>query len=549
MLKSIRKKHKEILWLLVIIIVPGFTLWGISSVISSRRGQSPSYAGTIFGHRVSFDTFRESWLAVRNQAILSYGYDQLRQISKYLNFEREAWQRLILLHEARKKGITVSDKEVIDYIAGLPIFQTEGKFDPELYKARLNLLFDNTPARVFEQQIRESLCMFKLYELITRDIKVSEEEVREAYKEDNEKVKINYILFPSEKYKEEVRVNQEEIKKFYEANKVNYKRPEQVNVDYICLTFDSFIPEAQKIITEKELQDYYEDNKESFRLPDKENNDEKNQQKKNTLEYQPFEEVREQILNILSQQETLRLAKEKMEKIYDDLIELDSLEKVARKYNLAIKQTGFFSRQEYIPDVGFSHEFVEEAFQRQLGEYSDLIRTAKGFYVIQPHEKKQAYIPELNEVVQEVKDDIVAKESLALAKQAAEEAKKSIIEITKTEKLDFKRAAEKLSLEVKESEFISRNDYIPELGPGRDIEQIFETEPNQIGPITLTRKGCLLFGVVEVHSIDETKFSEQKNHYRQQLLEQKKQQAYSEYLRELYLKADLRSNLEQIRKR
>lgn len=558
MLKAIRKKHKEILWLLVFIIVPGFTLWGVSNVVIGRRGRGPAYAGVIFGRRVSLDELGESYTTVQNQAIMTYGYEQARQIERYLGFEQASWQRLIVLHEARKKGIKVTDKEVIEYIASMPLFQTQGKFDSELYRARLKLLFSNTPAKVFEQQIRESMLISKLSELVTGNIKVSEEDIRQAYKRDNEKVKIEYVLFPTEKYREKPTVDEGQIQKFYDENRHNYKKPDQVNVDYICLLYDSFLTQARGLITEEELQEFYQDNKERFRLSEppipeekqekeKSSVDERKQQEQTQPQYQTFEEVREQILDMLSHQEASNLAKEKIENIHDDLIEIASLEKVAQKYSLEIKQTGFFSQEDSIPEVGFSREFVEEAFQRQLGEYSDPIRTAKGFYVIQPRQKKQTYIPQLSEIAQQVKDDLIEEKALSLAQQATEETRKNIIEITQAEGMDFRKAADKLSLEVKESEFVSRNDYIPEVGPCQDIEEIFKAGLNQIGPAARLIKGYLLFRVSELQPIDETKFAEEKDVLREQLLNQKKQQTYSDWLKELTLRADLHSNLDQLR--
>ncbi|MCK4248488.1 MAG: peptidyl-prolyl cis-trans isomerase [Candidatus Omnitrophica bacterium] len=535
MLRSMKRKNKEVLWFLVIVIGFSFTFFGVTSVMK-KGPRGSNYAGTIFGRKVSQEDFSESWAAVRNQAIMNYGHDRLRQIAQYLDFDQQAWQRLILIRDARKKGFKVKDEDVVDYIAGLPFFQTEGKFDNELYKARLELIFLNTPVNVFEKQIREFLFINKLYQLITKSAAVTEEEIKQAFQADNEKIKIEYILFPDEKYKDQAAPQPEQIQAFYDNTKANYKKPEQRDVEYICVLSETFLSEAKTRIKEEDLQNYYDDNKKRFEDP----------AQKEEPQYKPFDQVRKEILNTLAQQETSLLAKEKINQIYDNLIESDSLPETARKYNLSLKQTGFFSREDPIPEVGFSREFIKEAFDRKTGEYSDIIETPKGFYIIQPFKTKDPYIPELNEIAAKVKKIFIDKQASVLAKTTAEETKEKIAQAVGS---SFIEAAKKLNFEVKQSDFVNRNDYIPELGPCSELKAIFETNTGDTGPVLQTRKGSLLFKVTEIQAVDETKFTEEEqNKYRQKLLGQKQQQLYSQYMRELELQADLRSNLEELRR-
>ena len=60
MLRQLRSKKvaKKILIGLAIIIIPAFVLWGARS--SSRRGQGASFAGAIFGKKISFEKYAKS---------------------------------------------------------------------------------------------------------------------------------------------------------------------------------------------------------------------------------------------------------------------------------------------------------------------------------------------------------------------------------------------------------------------------------------------------------------------------------------------------------
>ena len=73
MLKQLRSKDvaKKILIGLAIIIIPAFVLWGAGS-LRGGRSDRPRYAGTIFGRKVSFQEYADSWRAVRNDARMRY---------------------------------------------------------------------------------------------------------------------------------------------------------------------------------------------------------------------------------------------------------------------------------------------------------------------------------------------------------------------------------------------------------------------------------------------------------------------------------------------
>src|SRR3989338_9510571 len=201
MLKQLRKKGvaKKILWITTIIIVLSFgVFWNIDS--SSQQGVT--YAGKIFGRRISFDDFQKSLLHPRNQNLLRYG-GNFHKISQFLNLESEAWDRLILLHEAKKRNIKILDQEVVDSIEDFDFFKNNGKFDPSIYGKVVRYVFRCEP-RAFEEGMRETLIFAKLFEQETSAVTVQEEELLKEYKKQEEKVQVNYVFFSEEDYKKDV---------------------------------------------------------------------------------------------------------------------------------------------------------------------------------------------------------------------------------------------------------------------------------------------------------------------------------------------------------
>ena len=82
MLKLLRKKMKLLLWITTILVVPTFVIWGSMVRFGEKRG--PTYAGTIFGKKISFDEYRNTFREVDQQNRRMYG-DRYSEFAKFLN--------------------------------------------------------------------------------------------------------------------------------------------------------------------------------------------------------------------------------------------------------------------------------------------------------------------------------------------------------------------------------------------------------------------------------------------------------------------------------
>ena len=127
MLKFLRKRKivKKIMWLVALFVIPAFVWWGAGSASKEKRG--PTYAGLLFGKKVSFEEYYASFQACRIQARMVYG-ENFHRLEKILNLNQQAWNRLILLKEAKRRRITAGNKEIINEIGQYPFFQIKGRF-------------------------------------------------------------------------------------------------------------------------------------------------------------------------------------------------------------------------------------------------------------------------------------------------------------------------------------------------------------------------------------------------------------------------------------
>ena len=197
MLKLLRNKKlaKKIWIVLAIMVLPAFLFWGIGSMGDNKK--QSIYLGELYGKKISSTEFKDALDAVKNLAIIRYGA-KFSEMEKQLNLNAQAWHRLILLHEAKMRKISVSDRQVIELIESYPFFQYKGSFDNRIYNDMLQYIFRTQP-RAFEEQTRQNLMVSKLYAQITKDVSVDDKELRQAYAKSHDQGK-KEARFDEKKY-------------------------------------------------------------------------------------------------------------------------------------------------------------------------------------------------------------------------------------------------------------------------------------------------------------------------------------------------------------
>lgn len=228
MLKVFRNKNvaKVVLWGLLILILPAFVLWGTGSGRGGSKNSGPAFVGMIDGKKVTFNDFAESIASIRCQVILNY-FNQPQVMDAFLNSKaflgKLAWDRLLMVREARKENIKISNAEVINFIRSHPLFIRGGSFDDRIYSYVLKNNMGLEP-RAFEELTRESLKIQKLNDWLTKDVKVSDEEIAEAYGKTNNKLQISYLSFSTEGFTDKAVAEQyEKLNGLMENGNLNFE--------------------------------------------------------------------------------------------------------------------------------------------------------------------------------------------------------------------------------------------------------------------------------------------------------------------------------------
>ena len=447
MLKALRKKEttKRIFFILALIIIPAFVFWGAGGA-SRSRSRGVNYAGKISGRNVSYMEYQESLNAVKNQAIMQFG-DNLAEVQKFFNFEQEAWNRLLLLHEAKRRKITVSDKEVVELIEKYPFFQRKGRFEQKAYNESLQYLF-RSPARVFEEQTRQNLMIAKLFDQLTADIKTDEEEIKEEYRKYNEEISLFYLASIPADFARNVSASETEIKNYFQKYSLQFKQPLSFNLEYLTLESEDKIKEVASRLKKKEDLNKIAKNlgvtlketglfAQTDAIPGIGWSPEISAMSSNLKVGQlspaikadkyyyifrlkerkepyiaDFEKIKDKVREGFIKDESLKLAKVKIEAAQNKLKELYLKNPKSVDFNKAAKESGLksdstilFKYGSYIEGIGASDNFWLAAKNLKENEFSDVISAPSGFYIV----KLKSRVPMDEKKFEGEKEDFIQK--------------------------------------------------------------------------------------------------------------------------------------------
>jgi len=167
--------------------------------------------------------------------------------------ENFVWNGFVLDHEAQRLGITAHDNEVAATIEKLPVFQTNGAFDPVKYQGFVeNLLRPNGFTSLeLEDLVRDQLRLQKLVTLVGSTAEITPAEFRTNYVQEHQKMHLSVIRFDLGSFKDSVQPTEDEIKKVYEERKASLNTGEKRAISYVQLDLST----EQKALKGKELVD------------------------------------------------------------------------------------------------------------------------------------------------------------------------------------------------------------------------------------------------------------------------------------------------------
>jgi peptidyl-prolyl cis-trans isomerase D len=384
------------------------------------------------------------------------------EMLKSLNVKRtlldELIQKRLLLQEARAMGLTVTDDELASFLSLTPEFQVAGRFNKERYiqLLRLNKL---TPAD-FEEQQRQQLTIQRLYGLILDSVQVPEAEVRDRYRLEQEKINLNYVRLPLSQFLSDVKVTEEEIKKFYDHNKETLKEPLRVQVEYLSYPFDQFASPVQ--INDKEIEDYYRANRDSkFHKP--------KEAKLRHISVRVAPDADAKQKQAARVRANRLLADARAGKDFAQLAKKESDDPTASKGG----DLGWVVQGQLPPPLD------KAVFSLSKGGISDLIETPGGLQIVKVDDVKNETTLTLKEASEEITRSLKAEKAKGEAAKIADRDREKALAGG-----DFAQLAQDSRAAVRVTELFTTGETVPEIGQNPEFyKAAFALKAKEVSPV------------------------------------------------------------------
>ena len=441
---------KAILWLIIFAFVGTiFYSWGMGGASNSGGG----VIATVQGDKI----FQGEYDRTFNNLVDFYRQQFKNQFSdemiKKLDLKNQALEALIqkklLLQEAEKQNLRVSDTELISHIQGLQVFQSEKKFSEKSYRNYLQ--FQRVTPGQFEYNQRENLILTKLEKLFGTSSKVSQSEIQEAFRNEEEKSKLDYVRFNDDHFEADKVFSDQELNNFFQANKKQFEIPSQIQVEYVKIVPKIYLAEISP--RDEDIEDYYKTKIADFRVK-------KMYQARHILSHVKSAEIEGDASTEEKQKQAEEKAKARATELLGKVKAGADFGEVAKKHSDdpgSGTQGGSLGE---FPKGTMVSAFESALDKLAIGGISEPVLTPFGYHII----KLESRTEERFKPLDEVREEVIQSLKKIKARQKVRRTAKHIYQDAENT-VDLKLAAEKNQVHTVISEFFSREDHnLPEIG-------------------------------------------------------------------------------------
>ncbi|MCK9387635.1 MAG: SurA N-terminal domain-containing protein [Sulfuritalea sp.] len=438
MLDIIRNNKKITQGFLALITLP-FAFWGVDSYV--RNADVGAGVATVGGAKI---TQQELQSALREQQ------DRMRaQLGGKIDpalFETPQMRRAVLdslvtqrllAEQTQKAQLVVGNEQLVQFIAGVPSLQDNGKFSKERYEALVAA--QGMSKEMFEARLRQDMAMQQMMMPVTEAGITGQVAAGRWLTTQLEQREIGEVRLLPETYAGQVKLSADAAQKYYEANRKQFELPEQVRAEFLVLSRDALI--AQATVSDEDIKTYYQSRADR---------------------YKTGETRRASHILILAAKDAPE-AEAKVAKAKADELLLQARKapgdfaKIARlnsQDSMSAKKDGdldWFGRGAMVK------AFEETAFALKEGQISEVVRSDFGFHII----RLTGVRPEQVKPLEEVKAEILAELKRESGMKKYVEAVEPFGNMVYEQADSLKPAAEKWKLELRQTPWLAKSGKLP----------------------------------------------------------------------------------------
>jgi peptidyl-prolyl cis-trans isomerase D len=234
MMKFLRSQSQTVLIVILAFIGVGFFFYGSSGFLSGSGGGGPTDFGRIDGEDLQQS---DIYNAVRNERTTLMLFNRSEEQPTSAQIAQEAWTRLLLLHEAAKLHIDVSDADLVARIQSQPEFQKDGVYSPDQFRAFTGMLakLHQISADNYGALMQDQMRMEAVFHTLFSSIHAAGGDANASYNKEYGPVQVSYVTFSGAPYVTAVKVTPAEIEAAYKADPMDpaYRTDEKRQVEYV----------------------------------------------------------------------------------------------------------------------------------------------------------------------------------------------------------------------------------------------------------------------------------------------------------------------------
>lgn len=173
--------------------------------------------------------------------------------------------QLVLLQEAQRLRLTVTNDDLIYNIRSSPEFQNNGVFDPNIYRAYLNAM-KLTPS-VFETNRRQELLETQVARIIADSVKTDEKEIETLWHFQNDKLALSMLLIKPQEISLSNQIDPKELDSFFKSRMAKYEIPPSIKLQYVVFSWRDLAKNMN--VSDEEALTYFNSNPKQFIVPEK----------------------------------------------------------------------------------------------------------------------------------------------------------------------------------------------------------------------------------------------------------------------------------------
>lgn len=264
MFQSFRNQKRWLMLIAMILIIPAFVFIGINGY--SRLNPDANAIAKVDGKGIQPEEFDYQ----KREYIERMRQQEGGAVDPSI-FETQEANAAILQNIATRRALqaqmahhymNVSEADAINVIKNADAFKKDGQFSPELYENYLAARGKSDQQFVYE--LRRDLVQDMLVNSVAQTTFVPKKTVALLNDILRETRVVRTMSFDPSSYMKDVKVSEEQIKKYYDEHKDDYRAPESLNIQFVVMS-----PETVKMTaepSEQELKDFYEQNRKKYEV-------------------------------------------------------------------------------------------------------------------------------------------------------------------------------------------------------------------------------------------------------------------------------------------